>query len=135
MAYGTDLSFLHFAPTKIVFGAGCLSELPSEVDGLAATRVVVVTDEFIAAKTDLLDRTKKVLGKRFAGVFSGVQPDSSVAICNEGARVARELGADALVSLGGGSSIDTAKAIAIVLTFGGGLRDHQGFQGFTRACP
>ncbi len=133
MAYGSDLSFLHFAPTKIVFGAGCLSELPSEVDGLAATRVVVVTDEFIAAKTDLLDRTKKVLGKRFAGVFSGVQPDSSVAICNEGARVARELGADALVSLGGGSSIDTAKAIAIVLTFGGGLRDHQGFQGFTRA--
>jgi alcohol dehydrogenase len=49
-----------------------------------------------------------------------------------GAAYARERGADSLVSLGGGSAIDTAKGMAIVLTEGGSLVDHQGFQNLTR---
>jgi alcohol dehydrogenase len=65
-------------------------------------------------------------------VFTEVKPDSSVDVVNRGAAKAKELGADAIVSIGGGSSIDTAKGIAIVHAFGGSLRDHQGFQGFSR---
>ncbi len=133
MRYGGDLSFLYTTPTRIVFGAGCLSELASEVDGLGCTRAMVVTDGFLAHKTDLVERVKKALGRRFAGVFDGVEPDSSVAIVNRGAALAKELAVDVIVSIGGGSSIDTAKAIAIVLTEGGGIRDHQGFQGLSRA--
>jgi len=45
-----------------------------------------------------------------------VRPDSSVGIVDAGAAKAKELGVDVLVSLGGGSSIDSAKAIAIVHT-------------------
>jgi alcohol dehydrogenase class IV len=129
--YGSDLSFLHFSPTKVVFGNKSLSELPSELDGLSAARALVVTDAVLAAKTDLVERVKKALGRRFAGVYSDVMPDSGVGIVDRGAAKAKELAVDAIVSIGGGSSIDTAKGIAIVHAFGGSLRDHQGFQGMS----
>lgn len=133
MRYGADLSFLHFSPTKIVFGAKSLRELASEVDGLGCKRALVVTDGVIAHKTDLLERTTKALGRRLGAVFTDVLPDSSVAIVDRGAAAAKDAGADCIVSIGGGSSIDTAKGIAIVHTEGGSLRDHQGFQGLSRA--
>ncbi len=133
MRYGPDLSFLHFSPTKIVFGAKSLGELASEVDALGVTRVAIVTDAVLLAKTDLVERVKRALGRRLVGVYSDVEPDSSVAIVDRGALRMKEWGAEAIVSIGGGSSIDSAKAIAIVHTEGGSLRDHQGFQGLTRA--
>ncbi|MBI5535920.1 MAG: iron-containing alcohol dehydrogenase [Deltaproteobacteria bacterium] len=131
MGYDTDLSFLHYAPVRIVYGAGSLSELPSELGNLGCERAMIVTDKDLAARTDLVERVKKVLGRRCAGVYAEVQPDSSVQIVDTGAAKAKELGVDVLVSLGGGSSIDSAKAIAIVHTLGGSIRDHQGFQGLT----
>ncbi len=131
MRYGSDLSFLHYSPTKVVFGARSLAELPSELDALKVARVLVVTDRVLADKTDLVERVKKALGRRLAGVFSDVTPDSSVGLVDRGAASAKELGADGIVSIGGGSSIDTAKGIAIVHTLGGSLRDHQGFQGLS----
>ncbi len=131
MRYASDLSFLHVSPTKIVFGPKSLAELPSELDGIGATRALVVTDEVLATKTDLVERVKKALGRRFAGVYSDVTADSGVGIVDRGAAKAKEFGVDLIVSIGGGSSIDTAKGIAIVHAFGGSLRDHQGFQGFT----
>jgi alcohol dehydrogenase class IV len=132
MRYGRELSFLHYSPTKVVFGAKSLNELPSEVDELSGARVCIVTDTFIANKTDIIERAKKVLGRRCAGVFSDVPSDSSVACVNLGAEFAASLKADVIVSIGGGSPIDTAKAMAIVITEGGSLRDHQGFQGLSR---
>jgi alcohol dehydrogenase class IV len=128
MGYETDLSFLHYAPTRIVYGAGSLSELPSELGNLGAERAMIVTDQALASHTDLVERVQKVLGRRCAGVYSGVEPDSSVSIVDAGAAKAKELRADVFVSVGGGSSIDSAKAIAIVHTLGGSIRDHQGFQ-------
>jgi alcohol dehydrogenase class IV len=133
MRYTGDLSFLHSSPTKVVFGHKSLNELPSEIDDLGCKRVLLVTDTVLATKTDLVERARKALGRRFAAVFSDVQPDSSVATVDRGAQAAKQAGADAIVSIGGGSSIDTAKAMAIVHTEGGSLRDHQGFQGLSRA--
>src|SRR5215472_13117698 len=133
MGYEAALSFLHYSPTKVVFGVKSLGEVSSELDGLGCARVVLVTDEVIAGATDLVGRVEKALNRRLAGVYAKVVPDSSVAIVDEGAAFARRHGATGVVSLGGGSSIDTAKAIAIVMTEGGSLRDHQGFQGLSRA--
>ena len=133
MGYDTDLSFLHYAPTRIVYGAGALSELPSELESLGCDRAMVVTDQELAAHTDIVERVRKVLGSRCAGVYTEVQPDSSVAVVDAGAARAKELNVDSFVSVGGGSSIDTAKAIAIVHTLGGSIRDHQGFQALSGA--
>ncbi|MDI7267856.1 MAG: iron-containing alcohol dehydrogenase [Myxococcota bacterium] len=132
MRYDETLSFLHHAPTRVVFGAGAVAEAPMELERLGVSRAFVVTDRVISEKTDLLSRLRGALGDRFAGVFDGVVPDSGVHVVDDGAARAREAGADSLVSLGGGSCIDTAKGMAIVLTEGGSLVDHQGFQNLTR---
>jgi alcohol dehydrogenase len=66
------------------------------------------------------------------GIFSDVDADSGVHLVNQGAKVGKEVGADCLVSVGGGSAIDTAKGIAILLKEGGKLQDYAGFQVLTR---
>jgi alcohol dehydrogenase len=91
-----------------------------------------VTDSALARTTDLPARVEKALGPLCAGVYSDVEPDSGVHIVDAGARFARERGADCIVSVGGGSAIDTAKGICILLTEGGALRDYQGFQMLSR---
>jgi alcohol dehydrogenase len=61
------------------------------------------------------------------GIFDEVTPDSETTLVEKGAGLAREAGADYLLAVGGGSCIDTAKAINIVFTTGGDLRDYEGF--------
>jgi alcohol dehydrogenase len=60
-------------------------------------------------------------------VFTDVPANSSVAVVERGAAYAREQGADLIVAIGGGSPIDTAKAMRILLTEGGALHDYEGY--------
>jgi aldehyde dehydrogenase (NAD+) len=131
MEYPADLSFLFTSPTKVVFGAGTSGDAPLELSGLGCRKALVVTDGLLE-KTDIVARIVKSLGDSCAGVFSEVPPDSGVHAVNAGAEMGRARGADSIVSIGGGSVIDTAKGIAILLTEGGSLLDYQGFQMLTR---
>jgi alcohol dehydrogenase len=97
-----------------------------EVDELKRTRALVVTDRDLA-QTDLVKTVQKALGKKCVGIFSDVVPDTGLHIVNAGAEYGRKLEADVLVSVGGGSVIDTAKGMAICLAKGGKLEDHAGF--------
>jgi alcohol dehydrogenase len=85
-----------------------------------------VTDRALV-QTDLVKMVQKALGKKCAGVFSDVVPDTGLHIVNAGAEYGRKLEADVLVSVGGGSAIDTAKGMAICLAKGGKLEEHAGF--------
>src|SRR5438309_1229719 len=76
--------------------------------------------------TDVVARVEKALGARLGGIYDGVIPDTGVEVIDDGARLAKERGCDGIISVGGGSAIDTAKGMAIVLTEGGSIRDHQG---------
>src|SRR5438309_3547032 len=82
--------------------------------------------------TDVVARVEKALGARLGGIYDGVIPDTGVEVIDEGARMAKERGCDGLVSVGGGSAIDTAKGMAIVITEGGSIRDHQGSSRLSR---
>jgi aldehyde dehydrogenase (NAD+) len=111
-----------------VFGAGSSADVGVELRALGRGRALVVTDAMLREKTDIVQRVEKSLGSACAGIYSDVPPDSGVHVVDAGARFGRDCGADSIVSVGGGSVIDTAKGIAIVLTEGGSLMDHQGFQ-------
>jgi alcohol dehydrogenase len=130
--YGPDLGFSLFQPTRVVFGDGAVGELPIECKRLGIARALVVTDRVLRDKTDIIARVEKVLGPRLGAIYDGVIPDTGVEVIDDGARLGREHGCDGLVSVGGGSAIDTAKGIAIVLTEGGSIRDHQGASRLTR---
>ncbi len=95
-------------PTKIVFGKGCSAGLGERVKKLGS-RPLFVTDSFLE-KMDFVKTIIKTISP--VAVFSGVRPDPTVDNVNELAGIIRSSNADALVAVGGGSSMDCAKAAA-----------------------
>ncbi len=126
MGYGVDLGFSVYQPTRVVFGDGAVADLALECKRLGIARAMVVTDRVLRERTDVVARVERALDGRLGAIYDGVIPDTGVAIVDDGARLAKERGCDGLVSVGGGSAIDTAKGMAIVMTEGGSIRDHQG---------
>ncbi|MCM1110900.1 MAG: lactaldehyde reductase [Clostridium sp.] len=98
------------------FGPGARKELPGAIARLGKKKVMIVTDkgliQFGVAKlvTDVLDQA----GVEYS-IFSDVKPNPTVTNVNDGIRAFKESGADILVAIGGGSAIDTAKAVGIVV--------------------
>ncbi len=132
MSYDASLNFVFWNPTKIVFGENTASDVAIEVEHLKCKKALVVTDRDLAKNTDIPEKIKKALGSLCVGIFSDVEADSGLHIVNRGAEIGKEVGADCLVSVGGGSAIDTAKGMAILLKEGGRLQDYAGFQVLAR---
>ncbi|MDR0669068.1 MAG: iron-containing alcohol dehydrogenase [Treponema sp.] len=117
--------FTYYAPTEIIFGWGRLAEIGT----LAArygTRALVVTGHSSPAGAALYARVVDYLAK--AGVeaarFDGVIPNPTTDVVSAGARAAKDFGADLVIGLGGGSSMDTAKAIAVEASHPGTAWDY-----------
>ncbi len=131
MGYDEDLSFNYFGPTKIVYGIDAARDVEIEMGSLGGTKAVVVTDKGIMA-TGLIDGITNVLKDKCVGIFSDIPQDTGVEVVDAGAEFARKNGADIVISVGGGSVIDTAKGMCILLTEGGNLRDFNGIQLLSR---
>ncbi len=102
-------------PVRVHAGENAISKLPEEVDRARSQRVLVVCGQSVATKTDLVGRVKESLGGRFAGVFDGGQTGSPLTSVLAGVAKAREVEADGIVALGGGSAVVTARGITILL--------------------
>ncbi|HXU72836.1 MAG TPA: iron-containing alcohol dehydrogenase [Polyangia bacterium] len=126
MAYDAKLGFSFYQPTRVLFGDGSVGELGPLCKRLGIERAMVVTDRVMRERTDVVARVERALGTRMGAIYDGVIPDTGVAVIDDGARIAKEQGCDGLVSVGGGSAIDTAKGMALVMTEGGSIRDHHG---------
>jgi maleylacetate reductase len=98
-------------PGRVVFGAGASRDrLADEVGRLDAERVLLVaTDQ----EEELAEELVSPLGERLAGRFTGVRPHVPVEVAERARDAAREARADCLLSVGGGSTTGTAKAVAL----------------------
>jgi len=104
------LSFEYTAhPARVVFGAGTLTRLRAEVERVGGTRALILTTPELAA---VADRAAGVLGPLAVARFDGVATHTPVEVTERALAVAREHGADCLVSIGGGSSTGLGKALA-----------------------
>ncbi|MEW5850935.1 MAG: aldehyde dehydrogenase family protein [Myxococcota bacterium] len=103
--------------TRIISGPGCVARLHSEVAALGKQRVLVITDGGVV-KAGLLTRVQEALGPVIAAVFSDVPQDSGLGVIDAAAALGRRHNVDCVLSLGGGSVIDTAKGTAVALTAG-----------------
>ena len=112
----TKSAFGFILPTEIVYGPGVLKKLTGEMKRLGCARPVIITDAGIV-KAGIAGRVEEEL--RSAGipfdVYSGVEANPKDVNCEEGARIARAFGADSLIAVGGGSPIDCAKAVGVLL--------------------
>jgi alcohol dehydrogenase len=115
-------------PTRVQFGRGVATTLATEVKGFGASTVMVVTDPGIrsAGLVDPLVDQLESAGVKVT-VFDLVQPNPRDVHCIEGADLARAGGTQLLVGIGGGSAMDTAKCMAVLLTNGGHPRDWEDF--------
>lgn len=92
--------------TRIYFGEGALERL----DRIKKKKVLIVTDAFMA-KSGGVDRVIGHLPDCQVTVFSGVVPDPPIEVVAKGVEALRDSGAEVLVAVGGGSTLDAAKAI------------------------
>jgi len=110
------LPFQFLLPTRIVYGPGCLKELPAELKAAGGHRPILVTDGGVQ-RAGLAQRVTHLLEE--AGVeyivYDGVEANPKDVNVEEGARIARDFGADSIIALGGGSPIDCAKSIGVLL--------------------
>ncbi len=104
-------------PTKVVFGIGALKRLPAQVERLKMKKALLVTDGGVV-KSGLAERAIAVLraeGISFT-VFDSVRPDPTEQDALEGVAAYRRSGCDGLIAIGGGSPLDTAKLIDLLVT-------------------
>ncbi len=105
-------------PVKIISGHKALENLPFELEQLAAARPMIITDKGVV-RAGLIDIVKGAFadsGVTIGAVFDETPPDSSVETVNEISKIYRAAGCDSLIAVGGGSAIDTAKGVNIVIT-------------------
>jgi maleylacetate reductase len=97
-------------PARVVFGAGALSQLGAEIERLGAQKALVLcTPEQRASG----ERVAALLGVRAAGIFDRAVMHVPIETAREARDVARKLGADCAVAIGGGSTTGLGKAIAL----------------------
>lgn len=107
-----------FSPVKIISGLKALENLPYELDALGAFRPILITDQgvtragLVQQVVDTFADSHAVIG----AVYDKVPQDSSSAVVNEIAAIFSQAGCDSIVAVGGGSVIDTAKGVNIVVT-------------------
>ena len=123
----TDV-FMFQLPRKILFGNQAVEKVGAELKAaFGSGKVLLVTDKGIV-DTGLVEKVTVPLeeGGVEVLIFDAVLPDSPINVVMQGVEMARQAGANIIVALGGGSSIDTAKAISFMVDYQGDIRDHLG---------
>ena len=107
-------NFVHCVPTRFVFGKGTEQQVGEQVRDFGGTKVLVVYGGGSAVRSGLIDRVRKSLSD--AGIDSlvlgGVQPNPRDTLVYQGIELVRREGVDFILAVGGGSVIDSGKAIA-----------------------
>lgn len=117
-----------FSTGQIIFGNGAIQKLGDVLNRLQAKNILIVTDMGIK-NAGILDKVKNVLEEKDFKVFvyDKVVPEPPVASALEAYEFAKEqLEIDAIIGLGGGSSIDLAKVVALLMKYGGHPTDYFG---------
>lgn len=128
------MAYYYFMPVVNIMGAGGLADAGKEIEALGFRKALIVTDEALHRElgatrvlTELLDG----IGVAWA-VYDGVEPNPTTAQVDAGVALLKEEGCDFIISFGGGSPHDAAKAIGILATHGGDIRDFEGINRMTQ---
>jgi alcohol dehydrogenase class IV len=119
-------AFSFEAPARVTFGAGAVGQFPELIAGFG-NRALVVSDPGIA-KAGILDRVLGFLRDAHvsADAFTNVEPNPSVETVEAAHTLYRKSDASFVVSVGGGSSMDVAKVVAVLAAHGRNVRDYEG---------
>lgn len=111
-----EVQFTFKSPTEIVFGSGSIKQIPGKVEEMASNHVFVVTDSGVKV-AGILGKVVKLLeeAKIQYTIFDKINKEPTIQLLEEALNELKKSGAQVVLGLGGGSSMDTAKAAAILV--------------------
>ncbi|WP_154893468.1 iron-containing alcohol dehydrogenase [Paenibacillus illinoisensis] len=117
----------YYVPPVNLMGRGCLQEAGKMIQDMDIRKALVVSDRQLIS-SGVAEQVLSILRKSGLDyvVYDEVQPNPTCHNVHEGLKVYQEHDCDAIISIGGGSPQDAAKAIGIVATNGGHIRDYEG---------
>ena len=117
--------FLFKSPTKIIYGIGKSLHLNEIIKELGGSKVLVVTDK-VLENTDSFKKLTEALSLNGInyGIYSDTMPEPPIEVVDAAAEMMRKEDYDLIVAVGGGSPIDTSKAMAMLKTNEGSARDY-----------
>ncbi|WP_440989669.1 iron-containing alcohol dehydrogenase family protein [Haloarchaeobius baliensis] len=110
---GGDVRFEYDAPT-LRLGSGAVANLGEELAAAGCERALVVCGATVGETDDVMEPVRAGLGDRLAGEFPRTTPEKRLSTAYDGVAAMRRHDADALVAVGGGSSIDVAKVMSVL---------------------
>jgi alcohol dehydrogenase class IV len=126
-----------FSPSKIALGVDAAKTVGTEAKALGARKVLIVTDPGVV-KAGLVDGIRQSLLAQSieVGLYDKVEFETPARVIDEGAALARAGGFQLIVGLGGGTTLDTAKGVALLATNKGSVLDYVGMElAPTKALP
>ncbi len=124
-------SFEFALPTHIKFGEGVSQQVAEEVKSLGDKKPMIVTDKGLIA-AGVVEKITKCLddgGVEYT-IFDGIEPNPRDTTVMKAYEQAKADGNDSMIAIGGGSSMDTAKAVGVLMTNGGVVGDYEGLDMF-----
>ena len=109
----------------IICSENAIDELAKTVDDWGCSRALITCGPTILRSCDVVPRVQEALGSRYVGTYSGIAPHSPVETVESGVQMAKETRPDVFISVGGGSTHDTTKAMATLLAEGGDIHDYE----------
>lgn len=117
--------FMFKSPTKLIFGMNGALQIKGILENLSVKKVFIVTGKIIEKTPSFGTFIHKLEEDGFnCHIFSDTEADPSIEAVDAAAEVLKERGADAVIAVGGGSPIDMAKAICMLMTNEGSIRDY-----------
>jgi len=120
-------NFVFDFPQKVICERGAVNRLGSLLKEYTFKKIMIVTDKGLV-QCGLIEKVEGILREAQVNytIFDSVEPNPTIETINEGTRLAEKKRADFLVGIGGGSCIDAAKAIGIIITNGGSIEEYAG---------
>ena len=116
-----------YQPVRVVFGEDEVKNLSSHLETLGYKKALLISTPFIV-RSGLASELVEQCNGKIAGVFSDIEPNPSLQDVDNAVEAIRAAGADCLVAIGGGSSIDSAKAVSLLMKYPG-VKPYEVFYG------
>ncbi len=125
-----------FMPSVNLMGAGSVAEVGKQAKMLGGSKALVVTDKPLMS-TGIVEKVTQLLeaSEIDSVIYDGVQPNPTVKNVDEGIAIYKNEKCDVIIAVGGGSAIDCAKGIGIIIANGGLIKDYEGLDKSEKPMP
>lgn len=107
-------TYEYHIPTKVVSGPDSIVRLRSEINDFDDACIMIITDSGVR-KSGIVNKVEQIIGEKLVCIFDEIPPDTGIDVVNKALQIGKQKKINVIISLGGGSVIDTGKAVSYCL--------------------